>query len=91
MSGTNDPYDPKEAAALAPEVLEAAAREAEKAFAEASDLDAYPRDLLDQVRLEKIGARRPAPIDHCEVVTLNLRNATLLIDLHLITRRVPQR
>ena len=38
MSGINDPYDPKQVAALAPEVLESAVREAEKAFAEATGL-----------------------------------------------------
>ena len=37
MSAT---YDPKEVAALAPEALDAAVREAEKAFADTSDLDA---------------------------------------------------
>ncbi len=43
MSAANDPYDPKQVAALAPEALDAAVREAEKAFAEAGDLDSLAR------------------------------------------------
>ncbi len=39
MSGANDPYDPKEVAALAPETLERAVEEARKAFAESADLE----------------------------------------------------
>ncbi|HVX42748.1 MAG TPA: phenylalanine--tRNA ligase subunit alpha [Mycobacteriales bacterium] len=40
MSGPNDPYDPKEVAALSPDALDSAVRDAEKAFAAASDLEA---------------------------------------------------
>src|SRR5262244_2194981 len=67
MSGTNDPYDPKEVATLAPEALDAAAREAEKAFGEAADLDALaaarPAHLGDRspvlLARREIGARPP--------------------------------
>jgi phenylalanyl-tRNA synthetase alpha chain len=38
MSAANDPYDPKEVAALAPETLERAVADARKAFDEAADL-----------------------------------------------------
>jgi phenylalanyl-tRNA synthetase alpha chain len=65
MSGTNDPYDPKEVAALSPEVLEAAAREAEKAFAEASDLDA-----LAAVRPAHLGDRSPVMLARREIGAL---------------------
>jgi len=65
MSGTNDPYDPKEVAALAPEVLEAAAREAEKAFAEASDLDA-----LAAARPAHLGNRSPVMLARREIGAL---------------------
>ncbi|HSV68317.1 MAG TPA: phenylalanine--tRNA ligase subunit alpha [Mycobacteriales bacterium] len=51
MSGTNDP---KAVAALAPDALDAAAREAEKAFAEAPSLDA-----LAAVRPAHLGDRSP--------------------------------
>jgi phenylalanyl-tRNA synthetase alpha chain len=40
MSGANDPYDPKQVAALAPESLQEAVKQAEAAFGEAADLDA---------------------------------------------------
>ena len=40
MSYRNDPYDPKQAALLDPAALEAAVLDAEKAFDQASDLDA---------------------------------------------------
>jgi phenylalanyl-tRNA synthetase alpha chain len=40
MSGTNDPYDPKQVALLSPESLAEAVSAAEKAFAEAADLNA---------------------------------------------------
>ena len=39
MSGVNDPFDPKQVAALAPETLKAAVEQAHEAFGEASDLD----------------------------------------------------
>ncbi len=44
MSYRNDPYDPKQAALLAPEALDSAVAEAEKAFAAAADLDALAED-----------------------------------------------
>jgi phenylalanyl-tRNA synthetase alpha chain len=40
MSGANDPYDPKEVAALSAETLQAAVAQAGAAFAAAADLDA---------------------------------------------------
>ncbi|MFD1052262.1 phenylalanine--tRNA ligase subunit alpha, partial [Kibdelosporangium lantanae] len=40
MSGANDPYDPKEVAALAPETLLQAVEKAKAEFAAASGLDA---------------------------------------------------
>jgi phenylalanyl-tRNA synthetase alpha chain len=68
MSAANDPYDPKEVAALAPATLQAAAEEARKAFAEAADLDALaavkPAHLGDRSPLltarREIGALPPA-------------------------------
>jgi phenylalanyl-tRNA synthetase alpha chain len=68
MSAANDPYDPKEVAALAPETLQAAVEEAGKAFAEAADLDALaaakPAHLGDRSPLltarREIGALPPA-------------------------------
>ena len=65
MSGTNDPYDPKEVAALAPDALDAAVREAEKAFAEASDLDA-----LAAVRPAHLGDRSPVLLARREIGAL---------------------
>src|SRR5262249_58936715 len=65
MSGTNDPYDPKEVAALAPEALEAAAREAEKAFGEAADLDA-----LAAARPAHLGDRSPVLLARREIGAL---------------------
>ncbi|WP_440900842.1 phenylalanine--tRNA ligase subunit alpha [Actinosynnema sp.] len=40
MSGANDPYDPKQVAALSAEALDAAVERAQEAFAQAGDLDA---------------------------------------------------
>ena len=54
MSGANDPYDPKEVAALAPETLERAVVEARKAFDEAADLDE-----LAAVKPAHLGERSP--------------------------------
>ncbi|HEY8373494.1 MAG TPA: phenylalanine--tRNA ligase subunit alpha [Pseudonocardiaceae bacterium] len=54
MSGANDPYDPKQVAALAPETLERAVEEARKAFAEAADLDA-----LAAAKPAHLGERSP--------------------------------
>lgn len=39
MSGANDPYDPKEVVALAPETLQSAVDDAREAFEDAADLD----------------------------------------------------
>lgn len=54
MSGANDPYDPKEVAALSPETLDRAVVEASKAFAAAADLDA-----LAAVKPAHLGDRSP--------------------------------
>ncbi|GAA4849008.1 phenylalanine--tRNA ligase subunit alpha [Saccharopolyspora rosea] len=54
MSGANDPYDPKEVAALSPETLDRAVVEARKAFEEAGDLDA-----LAAVKPAHLGERSP--------------------------------
>lgn len=54
MSGVNDPYDPKEVAALAPETLERAVTDARAAFAAAEDLDA-----LAAVKPSHLGERSP--------------------------------
>ncbi|MGI8306777.1 MULTISPECIES: phenylalanine--tRNA ligase subunit alpha [Saccharopolyspora] len=54
MSGANDPYDPKEVAALSPETLDRAVVEAGKAFAAATDLDA-----LAVVKPAHLGDRSP--------------------------------
>jgi phenylalanyl-tRNA synthetase alpha chain len=68
MSGVNDPFDPKQVAALAPETLKAAVEQAHEAFAEAADLDqlaaAKPAHLGDRSPLltarREIGALPPA-------------------------------
>ncbi|TDD37614.1 phenylalanine--tRNA ligase subunit alpha [Saccharopolyspora elongata] len=54
MSGANDPYDPKEVAALSPETLDRAVVEASKAFAATTDLDA-----LAAVKPAHLGDRSP--------------------------------
>ncbi|HEX2291247.1 MAG TPA: phenylalanine--tRNA ligase subunit alpha [Pseudonocardiaceae bacterium] len=54
MSGTNDSYDPKQVAVLAPEVLAQAVEDAEKAFAQAADLDE-----LAAVKPAHLGDRSP--------------------------------
>ena len=54
MSGTNDSYDPKQVAVLAPEVLAQAVEDAEKAFARAADLDE-----LAAVKPVHLGDRSP--------------------------------
>ncbi|HET9116932.1 MAG TPA: phenylalanine--tRNA ligase subunit alpha [Pseudonocardiaceae bacterium] len=60
MSGTNDVYDPKQVAVLAPEALAQAVEDAEKAFARAADLEelaaAKPAHLGDRSPL--LSARR---------------------------------
>ncbi|MCP2168194.1 phenylalanine--tRNA ligase subunit alpha [Goodfellowiella coeruleoviolacea] len=68
MSGANDPYDPKEVAALAPETLRAAVDQAVQAFTAAADLDELaavkPAHLGDRSPLltarREIGALPPA-------------------------------
>ena len=68
MSGVNDPFDPKQVAALAPETLKAAVEQAHEAFGEASDLDQLaavkPAHLGDRSPLltarREIGALPPA-------------------------------
>ncbi|CRK56287.1 Phenylalanyl-tRNA synthetase alpha chain [Alloactinosynnema sp. L-07] len=67
MSGANDPYDPKEVAALRPETLQAAVEKAREEFAGAADLDALaavkPHHLGDKSPLlqarREIGALPP--------------------------------
>jgi phenylalanyl-tRNA synthetase alpha chain len=54
MSGTNDVYDPKQVAVLAPEALARAVEDAEKAFAQAADLDE-----LAAVKPAHLGDRSP--------------------------------
>ncbi|MCW2695711.1 MAG: pheS, partial [Modestobacter sp.] len=54
VSGANDPYDPKQVAALSPEALDAAVRAAIDAFAAATDLAA-----LAAVRPAHLGDRAP--------------------------------
>src|SRR5712664_79562 len=53
--------------------------------------DAHPRHLLDEVGFEKIRTRGSTPINCRQVVALNLWNASLLIDLYLIARRIAKR
>jgi phenylalanyl-tRNA synthetase alpha chain len=62
MSGPSSAYDPKEVAALSPEALDAAVREAEKAFAEAGDLEA-----LAKVRPAHLGDRAPLLLARREI------------------------
>jgi phenylalanyl-tRNA synthetase alpha chain len=65
MSGTNDPYDPKEASVLAPATLDSAVREAEKAFAGATGLEA-----LAAVRPLHLGDRSPVLLARREIGAL---------------------
>src|SRR5215469_11050054 len=65
MSGANDPYDPKEVAALQPQALSAAVKEAEAAFAEAADLD-----VLTERRPAHLGERSPASLARREIGAL---------------------
>ena len=51
MSGTNEVYDPKQVAVLAPEALAQAVEDAEKAFARAADLEELRRVGLPVQRL----------------------------------------
>ncbi|RZU48922.1 phenylalanyl-tRNA synthetase alpha subunit [Krasilnikovia cinnamomea] len=65
MSYRNDPYDPKQAALLDPEALDAAVAEAEKAFAGASDLDA-----LGALKPAHLGDRSPVSLARREIGSL---------------------
>ena len=65
MSAANDPYDPKQVAALAPEALDAAVRAAEKNFAEAGTLDE-----LTQVKPKHLGDRSPLRLARREIGAL---------------------
>ncbi len=65
MSGPNDPYDPKQVALLSPEALAEAVATAEKAFAEASDLDA-----LAGVKPSHLGDRAPVLLARRELGAL---------------------
>jgi phenylalanyl-tRNA synthetase alpha chain len=65
MTYRNDPYDPKQAALLAPAALDAAVRDAEKAFAEAGDLDA-----LGALKPVLLGDRAPVSLARREIGSL---------------------
>jgi phenylalanyl-tRNA synthetase alpha chain len=65
MSAANDPYDPKEVAALAPETLLSAVKQAEAAFAEAADLD-----LLVERRPAHLGEKSPVLLARREIGAL---------------------
>ena len=65
MSYRNDPYDPKQAVLLAPEALEAAVAEAERAFAGATDLDA-----LGTLKSAHLGDRSPVSLARREIGSL---------------------
>ena len=65
MTYRNDPYDPKQAALLSPEALAEATAAAEKAFAEASDLD-----RLVAIRHQHLGDRAPVSLARREIGSL---------------------
>jgi phenylalanyl-tRNA synthetase alpha chain len=65
MSGPNDPYDPKEVAALSPDALDSAVRDAEKAFAAAADLEA-----LAALRSAHVGDRSAVRLAKREIGAL---------------------
>ena len=65
MSGANDPYDPKQVAALSPEALDAAVGAALEAFAGAADLEA-----LAAVRPAHLGDRAPVLLARRELGAL---------------------
>ena len=65
MSGANDPYDPKQVAALSPEALDAAVAEAQQAFADAGDLG-----QLAAVRPAHLGDRAPVLLARRELGAL---------------------
>jgi phenylalanyl-tRNA synthetase alpha chain len=65
MSYRNDPYDPKQAALLAPDALESAVADAEKAFGAAADLDA-----LAALKPQHLGDRSPVSLARREIGSL---------------------
>jgi phenylalanyl-tRNA synthetase alpha chain len=65
MSGANDPYDPKEVAALQPETLLSAVKQADAAFAEAADLD-----VLVERRPAHLGEKSPVLLARREIGAL---------------------
>ena len=65
MSYRNDPYDPKQAALLSQGALDDAVAAAEKAFADATDLDA-----LTAIRHQHLGDRAPVSLARREIGTL---------------------
>jgi phenylalanyl-tRNA synthetase alpha chain len=65
MSGANDPYDPKEVAALQPATLLAAVKQAEASFAEAADLD-----VLVERRPAALGDKSPVLLARREIGAL---------------------
>jgi phenylalanyl-tRNA synthetase alpha chain len=65
MSYRNDPYDPKQAALLAPDALESAVADAEKAFGAAADLDA-----LAALKPPHLGDRSPVSLARREIGSL---------------------
>jgi phenylalanyl-tRNA synthetase alpha chain len=65
VSGANDPYDPKQVAALSAEALDAAVRAATEAFAAAGDLEA-----LAAVRPAHLGDRAPVLLARRELGAL---------------------
>jgi phenylalanyl-tRNA synthetase alpha chain len=65
MSYRNDPYDPKQAALLDESALEAAVLDAEKAFAEAGDLDA-----LGALKPAHLGDKSPVSLARREIGSL---------------------
>ena len=65
VSGANDPYDPKQVAALSPEALDDAVTAAQKAFAAAGDLEA-----LAAVRPAHLGDRAPVLLARRELGAL---------------------
>ncbi|HJP75307.1 MAG TPA: phenylalanine--tRNA ligase subunit alpha [Pseudonocardiaceae bacterium] len=65
MSAANDPYDPKEVAGLSSETLQAAVKQAEAAFAEATDLD-----QLAALRPAHLGDKAPVALARREIGAL---------------------
>jgi len=65
MSATNDPYDPKQVAALSPQALADASASAEQAFAEATDLAE-----LAAARTAHLGDRAPVMLARRELGAL---------------------